>query len=221
MRRWIRVLPAVLLCALGCLLLQGCSSEGGISSPEGNSSVILSLSGLEPLSGELNYQAWLVGGTKTDFFGVPIVLFNLDEEGQMMDPVADTVLTGPFHAGLDAGAALGVAISLELTNEQVAYSSSTFILGGEVSQGTAVLRADNWLSLNLNFSTMEGRFILATPTDADPENELSGIWFMDPFSNPAEAGLSFPDAPTGWIYESWIELDSQPLSMGRFSFPNT
>ena len=221
MRRWILVLPVTLLCSLGVLLLlQGCGSEGGISAPKGSSSVTLSLSGLEPLSDGLNYQAWLVGGTRTDYFGVPVILFNMNESGQMVDPAADTVLTGPFHAGLDASAALGVAVSLELTDEPVAYSSSTFILGGEVSQGNAILRADNWLSLNLDFSSMEGRFILATPTDEDPENELSGIWFMDPHSDPAEPGLFLPDGPVGWIYEGWVVLDSQALSVGRFSFPN-
>lgn len=220
MPRWTRVFPITLLLPLGLLFLfQGCDSGKGILFPTGSSSVTLSFDNLEPLSGGLNYQAWLVGGTRTEFYGVPVVLFNMNEEGQMVDPVADTVLTGPFQADLDASSTFAVAVSLEITNELLDYSSYTFILGGEVTQGAADLETSHWLAFDQSQVEATGRFILATPTDEVAENELSGIWFMDPTSDPAEAGLSLPEAPVGWIYEGWVVMDSQPVSVGRFSVP--
>ena len=202
------------------LLLLGCDRGGGITTIQGSSTVTLSLNGLEPLTGGLNYEAWLVHQIGENVFGVPLVLFNINENGQMVDPAADTVITGPYHAKLDPGDVLGVAISLELSNQLLEYSSFTFILSGDLLQGTAILSADEFFALNRDFSNVEGRFILATPTDEDPDNDLNGIWFMNPTSDPSEAGLDLPEAPNGWIYEGWVDVDGQAVSTGRFVSAN-
>jgi hypothetical protein len=199
----------------------GCSSEGSISSLEGSSSVTLTLNGLQPLPGALNYQAWLVSGSTANYFGYPLILFDIDEEGRMVDPVADTVLTGPFHAGLDAENVLGMGISLELSDQLLTYSSSTFILSGPTDAGGMVdLSAEDWLAFNVSMAGVAGGYSLGTPTDDDPDDELSGIWFINPGTDPAQAGLVLPEAPEGWIYESWVVLQDQTLSMGRFTFPD-
>jgi hypothetical protein len=210
-------LPAPFLSAVALtLLLQGCDSGDGITTVEGSSTVTLSLNGLEPIAGGLNYQAWVVHQSGSNTFGFPLVLFNIDADGRMVDPVADTVLTGPYHADVDAGDALGVTISLELSSQLVEESSFTFILSGELAQGTANMTADDFFALSRDFSNAAGRFTLATPTDDVPDNELNGIWFMDPTSDPTEAGLILPQAPNGWIYEGWVGVNGQSVSTGRF-----
>ena len=218
-RTW--TLPASFLSAAALsVLLFGCSSGGGITVPEGSSTVSLSVNGLEPMAGGLNYQAWVIHQSGSNTFGFPLVLFNMDGDGQMVDPVADTVLTGPFHAEVDAVDAVGFTTSLELTSQLVQVSSFTFILSGEFSDGTATLATDDFFALNRDFSNAAGEFILATPTDDVPDNELSGIWFMDPTGSSVEAGLDLPQAPTGWVYECWVGVNGQAVSTGRFEWPN-
>jgi hypothetical protein len=182
--------------------------------------VTLSVNGLEKIVGGLNYQAWLVVGDANAYYGFPLVLFNIDESGRMVDPSNDTILSGPYQADVKTSAVLGVAISLEVTGELLEYSSSTFIMGGELIQGTADLRADDWIALNRDLSGIAGKFVLSTPTDEDPDNELSGVWFVEPTQNGDLAGLTLPGAPGGWTYEGWVEVNGQAFSTGKFVYPN-
>lgn len=213
-------LPGTVLTSIVLTLgTQGCDIQGELAAPEVNANVTLSFDGLRPLPVGLNYQAWLVVGTRDDFWGSPLVLFDVDEGGQMVDPVSDTLLAGPFPTNLKAGEVFAVAVSLEASNTLVAYSSYSFVMSGEVAQGTADLSHENFLAFGASLFEAAGRFVLATPTDDDPENERSGIWFMDTASTPAEAGIDLPEAPEGWNYESWVMLDTQPVSLGRFLSP--
>lgn len=210
------VVPALLL----SLFLQGCDSGGNTTGFEGSSTVTLSVNGLEKIVGGLNYEAWLVVGDANNYYGYPLVLFNIDESGRMVDPANDTILTGPYQADVRTSAVLGVAVSLEVTNVLREFSSSTFILGGELIQGTATLTADDWIALNRDLSGIAGTFALSTPTDEDPGNELSGVWFINPSENSVEPGLTLPVAPSGWNYEGWVEVDGHVFSTGKFLYPN-
>jgi hypothetical protein len=216
-----RTMPvAATLAAMAPFFLSGCDSDSSIAALEGNSLVSLTLQGLQPLDQGQNYQAWLVAQTDNNLIGIPVVMFNADEQGRMVHHLnPDSLLSGPFQSNVAASAVLGVAVSIELSTQLVAYSSSTFILSGEASGGTAVLKADDWLALNRDFSSVGGGYVLATPTDEDPENELSGIWFIDPSGTPVAAGLQLPEAPEGWIYEGWVEVDGKTLSTGKFVVP--
>ncbi len=200
-------------------LLTGCGDDKEITGLEGSSLVSLSFTGLAPLGGGLNYQAWIVAGTPTEPWGLPVVIFNVDESGQMVDPVADTVLTGPFQAKLDPPDIHSVGVSLEVSDTLLSYSSFTFILAGDLAQGSASLTPGHWLALDDPMSDISGRYILATPTDEDPENELGGVWFMDTGSTPAGPGLTLPAAPEGWTYEGWVALGEEILSTGKFVGP--
>jgi hypothetical protein len=210
-----RVLLSVLL-----PMLAACGGDGGGTSPEGETQVSLELAGLQTLPGGVNYQAWLVMGTRETFWGYPVVLFDVDGEGHPVDPVADTLLAGPFYAGVPASDALGVAISLEPSDTLRYYSSYTFVMGGDLAQGSAQLSPDHWIALDHDFSTAAGRFVLTTPTDENPEDELGGVWFMDPTDPPTVAGLGIPAAPQGWSYEGWVVLGDQTLSTGKFVMPS-
>src|SRR5680860_45603 len=104
MERRTRRFPSTLLLIVFLpLLIQGCDSGKGITTTEGSSTVTLSVNGLQPIAGGLNYQAWLVHGSGSNSYGYPLVLFNIDGDGRMVDPVTDTVLTGPYHADVDVG----------------------------------------------------------------------------------------------------------------------
>jgi len=220
MLRRIPGVPGLLLTAAFLSpVIGGCGGGENITSFEGNSTVTLGLTGLGPLTGGLNYQAWLVVGTPTEFWGYPLVLFNVNEAGEMVSPAGDSILAGPFEAGVDASGVIGIGISLEESDVLLNYSSYTFILGGEMVGGSAELSTESWLAFDQSLSEAAGRYILATPTDDDPANELGGIWFMDSSVAPAARGLLIPDAPTGWNYESWVVLNDQPLSMGKFVSP--
>lgn len=201
--------------------LAGCGDDDPeIASIEGNSLVTLSVSGLQKIVGGLNYQAWLVVGSGSDYGGYPLLLFNIDDQGRMVDPAADTLLSGPYQVDVAADAVLGIAISLEITDVLVLSSSFTFILGGEMIDGTANLTAEDWIAFNRDLSDAGGQFVLFSPTDEDQTNELSGIWFLDPTQGPFRQGLNLPEAPKGWNYEGWIEVEGHTLSMGKFLFPN-
>ncbi|MBT8398360.1 MAG: hypothetical protein HKO65_18260 [Gemmatimonadetes bacterium] len=208
-----------LLTLFSTILLFGCGGDGGVTGPKGNSLITLSFSGLEPLTGGLHYQAWALAGTASEPWGLPVVLFNVDESGQLVDPAADSILTGPFQAGLDPQDILGIGVSLEVSDTLLSYSSFTFILGGDAVQGSVNLDTEHWIAFDRSFTGISGRFVLATPTDEDPENELGGVWFMDTGSTPVGAGLSLPVAPEGWIYEGWVSVGDQVLSTGRFNGP--
>lgn len=210
-------LRGVLLPALLVLLVaQGCDGDEGISGPEGSSLVTLSLTGLKPLGDGLNYEAWLLAGTALEPWGSPVVIFDVDEEGRMVDPVADTLLLGPFPGRLDPADVMGVAVSLETSDTLLSYSSFTFLLGGDLAQGSATLTTEHWIAFNQSLAGAAGRFLLGTPTDEDQENELGGIWFI---TAPASPGLTLPDASLGWIYEAWVSLDGVELSTGKFLGP--
>jgi hypothetical protein len=61
-------------------------------------------------------------------------------------------------------------------------------------------------------------YLLATPTDAVPENDSSGVWFLRRI-DPAEQGLDLGEAPVGWLYEGWVRHANTWLSTGKFSDP--
>lgn len=60
-------------------------------------------------------------------------------------------------------------------------------------------------------------FTFTSPTDDDPDNPLSGVWFMNPVEQPGLQGLD--PLPTGWVYEAWAIHQGYCLSTGRFIDP--
>jgi hypothetical protein len=197
----------------------GCDGEEGVTGPDGSSVVTLSLSGLKPLGDGLNYEAWLIAGTALEPWGSPLVLFDVDQEGRIVDPVADTVLGGPFQGKLDPPDVIGVAVSIEAADTLLDYSSFTFVLGGDLAGGSAELSTAHWIAINQSLDDSSGRLVLGTPTDEDQENELSGVWFMDTGVNPPGPGLTLPEATLGWVYEAWVSVDGVDLSTGKFLRP--
>ncbi len=78
----------------------------------------------------------------------------------------------------------------------------------------ATLTVDHPAALGTDFSDAAGTFLLATPTDGNNTNELSGIWFLEvPGPNPS---LVLPQLPPGWVYEGWAVIDGVPVTSGTF-----
>ena len=119
-------------------------------------------------------------------------------------------------------ATLNSATAFILTIEPVpdpsTSPSSQKILAGDFSGNTASLLINHAAALGNDFSTATGSYVLATPTDADTTNELSGIWFLK-LPPPPQAGLMLPTLPAGWVYEGWVVVpgSSSPVSTGRFT----
>lgn len=217
MKKWTRLprgVPTPLLVLP--FLLTACGSDGGPTGPTGSSMVSLSFEGLQPLPEGVNYQAWAVAAQSGGVVGFPLVLFNLNEEGAMYDPADSSLIAGPFQVDLAPDKVIGVGLSLELSTSILLYSSYTFLLGGEVIDGTAQLTTGDWLGIAADFSQSTGSFVLTTPTDEDGTNELSGLWFMDPTGDPTVTGLTLPEAPPGWDYEGWVMIGDTPVSTGKF-----
>lgn len=214
----LRILPLTGLLALGA----GCGDNGGPTGPTGSSTITLSFESLQPILGGVNYQAWVLAKNGGNYYGYPLVLFNLDEEGQLVDPASGDQIGNSFDADLAPEEVLGVGISLEISPVLVDYSSYTFIMGGmTAADGTATLTAaDDSLGMGVDLSGAEGNYLLGTLTDTDPENDLGGIWFVDPSDGDYVAGLNLPEAPVGWDYEGWVEVDGVALSTGKFFLPS-
>jgi hypothetical protein len=175
---------------------------------------------LEPLPGVLSYQVWAVEQNGDQYVGYPLAVFDLDEAGRVVTPVSGQLITSGFEAPLDAEDVFAVGVSIEASYNPVSISSSTLVMGGEVSGGVAQMTTDFWFGVGLDLSQIQGRYVLITPTDGNAEDELSGLWFLDPFEGPSAPGLDVPTLLDGWDYEGWVEIEGQPVSTGKFFQPD-
>jgi len=207
-------LPSLII---SLMVLQGCGDDHTPTAPTGSSMVTFSFQGLEPLEGGLSYQAWAAEETgEGSFKGHPLGVFNVNQAGQVVTPVSGTLISAAFEAPLDAEDLFAVGVTVETTVVGVSIPSDVFILGGPVIGGVAQMTTDHWLGIGYDLSAVQGRYVLATPTDQDPENELSGIWFLNPFEGPDAPGLLLPALLSGWDYEGWVVIEGQPISTGKF-----
>jgi len=169
-----------------------------------SSHLVLDFAGLEPLGDAAVYEGWIIVD------GAPISTgrFNIDDNG---DAVAED---GGGHVfAVDYDDASAVVISIEPVVDPDPAPAATKILGGEIVDGVAELLISHPAALGTDFADASGTYILATPTDGEGNNELSGVWFVD---LPLAAGLDLPELPAGWTYEGWAVIDGVPVSTGRF-----
>ena len=91
-------------------LAVGCDSDSAVSGLSSNSIVTLTLDGLQPLTGGMNYQAWLVTQADNNLVGEPVVIFNVDDQGRMVHATADTLIAGPFPSSAPASETVAAGI---------------------------------------------------------------------------------------------------------------
>ena len=213
-KRSYRGMSILLLAAT--VLLPGCNDTGLEFQPAGSSIVELGFDGLSTLDGGLNYHAWVIRFSNGSYWGAPLGIFNIDDSGNLTDPATGGLLSGEFEAGLYPAEVYGVQISIELSDTLLTQPSGTFLLGGPVEGRTGNLSVAHWLGMAVNFEPMEGLFLLMTPSDEDPTNERSGLWFADNTTGEMLPGLFLPEAPEGWDYEGWVVAGTDTLSTGKF-----
>ena len=155
-----------------------------------------SIANLEPLS-EGIYEGWVVRGDDKYSFGT----FNTTADGAIDGELALTDIE-PMDGDM-------VVVTIEPTPDSDPEPSSVVILAGELMNGSADLACP------LDVSEFSGQYILATPTNGDDNDENAGIWFINP--SDLTPSLNLPDAPSGWVYESWIVYDGQPITGGKFT----
>ncbi|MEE9406608.1 MAG: anti-sigma factor [Polaribacter sp.] len=169
----------------------------------------VNLIGLEELGADFVYEGWLIVN------GAPVSTGTF------------TSVTFPqtYTVGInDLESATKFVLSIEPAVDSDPAPAATKILAGGFIGNSASVNSDNIVvDSSGNIKTLGaswGKYILATPTDADSTNEASGVWFLDNTNAPpAVAGLGLPTLTTGWKYEGWVVLNGTPVSTGTFTTP--
>lgn len=182
------------------LLFSGCEKE-----PVTEGNLTVSIDGLEDLGGDYVYEGWLmVAGSP-----VSTGTFTVDADGKMSQ---NTFIVGIDN--LNGGTAF--ILSIEPSNDADPAPSNTKILAGDFSGNSGNLSVGHTAAIGDDFSTAIGSFVLNTPTTSALNDELGGVWFMDPTTGPG-ASLGLPTLPAGWIYEGWAVIDNVPVTTGTFT----
>lgn len=197
----IRLLTITLLTAVTFL---ACGTE----SENTDSELALEFSGLETLQNGFHYEGWLI----LDDGPVTTGKFNVDANGNLVDLNGSSISNGVFNVPLDVSSASAFVLTIEPAGDVDEIPAETHHLAGTITNNTATLNFEHSASLGNSFSSSSGNYILATPTDGVNDNENSGIWFLDPSSGAAMAGLNLPTLPNGWRYEGWAVYNGVPIT---------
>jgi hypothetical protein len=190
----------LLLAALAALLLAPLTASAQTTP------VTVSFDGLEPLGASSVYEGWLIIDGAPQSTGT----FDVDADENMVN--------AKTRAVENAESATAYVLTIEPANDPDPAPAPTHLLAGDFTDGIASLTVGHPAALGTDFSQAAGEYILATPTTATDDDNLSGVWFLDPTgaSGPA-ASLRVPTLPDGWSYEGWVVIDGTPVSTGRFA----
>ena len=177
-----------------------CSDDNNTVATTG--SLTVDLTGLEELGSGYVYEGWLI------------------VDGSPVSTGTFTSVSFPqtYTVGIDdLQKATTFVLSIEPAGETGAAAlapAKTKILAGDFSGNSASVSSKGIVG---DFSASWGKYILATPTDADDTNEASGVWFLDNSGAAPVAGLGLPTLTEGWKYEGWVVLNGAPVSTGTFT----
>lgn len=177
-----------------------------ISCGDEDSQLSLSITGLEDLGSGYAYEGWIMVEGEPKTTGV----FNVNSEGNLSQTSFD------INAD-DLEAATAFILTIEPSPDPDPAPSNVHILAGDFSNESANLTVSDSRAIGTDFTDASGSYILATPTDGTPEDETSGVWFLDNSSGTAVSGLSIPTLPEGWVYEGWAVIDGTPVTTGTFT----
>ncbi|MEC3907619.1 anti-sigma factor [Tamlana sp. 2201CG12-4] len=178
-----------------------CSNDDDNNAPN-LASINLDLAGLEALGDDYVYEGWII------------------VDGSPVSTGTFTSVTFPQSFTVDAtqlAAATKFVLSIEPTNDPDPAPADTKILAGDFSGNSANVNSS---AIVADFSAASGKYILATPTDDDMDNEESGVWFIDNSGGDPVAGLDLPELSAGWKYEGWVVFDGTPVTTGTFTDVN-
>jgi len=168
-----------------------------------NSTLRVSLSGLENLGTNYRYEGWIIVNDAPVSTGV----FTINDSG-VLSQTAFSVNK------IQLASATKFVLSIEPTIDTNPAPSNTKILAGDFSGINASVNSD----IVADLSSASGKYILATPTDGGSNtDEFSGVWFLDNSSGSAMTGLTLPTLALGWKYEGWAVINGIPVSTGTFT----
>lgn len=200
-----QILPLILITILS-MMVNSCSEKEAVV---GELTLQLDIRNLKDLGASEQYEGWII------VYGEPISIgtFKVDDSGIMSRK----------HFLVNA-VNLETASDFILTIEPVPDNnpgpSGIKILGGKFTGISADLSVAYDAALGNNFMSASGKYILATPTTNTPDDELSGMWFLNLSSGTPGVGLNLPQLTTGWVYEGWAILDGKAVSSGTFTAVN-
>ena len=196
----------VLLLMLGLsLFLVGCDDDDNPSEPT-TSSLNLNISGLEDLGSTALYEGWIMvdGAPKTTG------TFTVNSSGTLSSTSFDI-------DSEDLNKATAFILTIEPNPDPSPDPSDVHILAGDFNGSSASLSVGHGAALGDDFSNISGKYILATPTDGNDQDENSGLWFLDLSSGAPAVGLDLPTLPAGWKYEGWAVINGMPVTTGTFT----
>lgn len=174
-----------------------------------NPYINVEITGLENLGATSVYEGWLIVAGAAKSAG----RFTVNDSGVMSQKNFQI-------AGADLDGASAYVLTIEPQNDTDPGPTSTHLVAGNFVGGStqASLSVAHPSALGDDFTSATGTFFLDTPTNGVAGTENQGIWFVDPRTTPASAGLTLPALPAqGWVYEGWVVVDGTPTSTGRFT----
>ncbi len=193
-----------LITLASCLsLFAACSDDGGDAAVPMVS--YSDSSSLPQLGADYVYEGWLI----VDGSPVTAGRFTVDENGDATPAWFDL-----DQADVDSATVYVLTIEPAVGDDPA--PSSTHILAGAISGGTADLTTDHAAAIGTDFASAAGSYILTTPTTGDMTLQEQGIWWLTP-GDPKTSSLVLPTLPDGWVYEGWVVGAAGPVSTGRFT----
>lgn len=191
------------LLAIAAVTLTSCSDENDNNLVPIMGNLKLDINGLENLGSDYKYEGWVIVN------GAPIStgVFTADDRGALSQT------SFPIESNVLASATTFV-LSIEPANDPDPAPATTKLLAGDFSGNSAGLSSTGIVG---DFSNSKDKYILATPTDGENNNEFSGVWFLDLTSVSPTEGLTLPTLSAGWKYEGWTVLNGIPVSTGTFT----
>ena len=181
------------------------TSCGDDDSTPKNDTLELNITGLEDLGSDYNYEGWII----VDGSPISTGIFTVDASGNLSSTTFEVLAN-------DLESATAFVVSIEPIPDNDPAPSSVKILGGDFNGNSTTLTTNHGAALATDFSAATGAYILATPTNGEDSDELSGVWWLDPSAGPG-ATLTLPTLPSGWNYEGWAVINGTPVSTGTFT----
>lgn len=190
----------LMLVATCGIIMSSCSRNDDGSN---TATIKLDVIGMQALETNVEYEAWIV----------------VNGENKSLGRFTDVSFPKQFQANtVDIANATQFKLSIEPGNDPSPDISNTILLSGNFAGNGAQLDIKGTLG---SFENASGGFMLKTPTDNNPNNEQSGVYWQRPDNR---AGLQLPILPEGWKYEGWVTVPTSNgtvnLSTGTFRQPN-
>lgn len=166
----------------------------------------LKINGLENLGANYMYEGWLMVN------GSPISSgrFSVNDSG-ILSQSSFSITSDKINA------ATAFILTIEPAVGDLPTPSDVHLLAGNFDGKTGTLKVSDAKALAVDFETIAGKYILATPTNANANDEFSGVWFLDNSSGSPMAGLTLPVLPSGWQYEGWVVVNGKAVTTGKFT----